>query len=127
MQRRIAKDVSFYPVILRVFGTISSHLTQVVGAAREQEAIIRTRVQQGSTSDQSTMIEPNEPKIRLSAEEAKLAAMGAATAEERFNEKTPEQVRAVKERYGSQSSYQRALKIMIESGMIDGDLGDLGV
>jgi hypothetical protein len=91
----------------------------------EQEAILRTRVQ-ASTSDtyDNIMTESDEPEIRLSAEEAKLAAMGAATAEERFHQKSPEQERAVKERYGSQTSYQRALKIMMDLGMIEGDVGD---
>lgn len=96
-----------------------------IGAAMEQEAILRTRVQ-ASTSDtyDNIMTESDEPEIRLSAEEAKLAAMGAATAEERFHQKSPEQERAVKERYGSQTSYQRALKIMMDLGMIEGDVGD---
>lgn len=97
-----------------------------IGAAMEQEAILRTRVQASSSDTYDTIMtdSPDEPEIRLSAEEAKLAAMGAATAEQRFNKKTPEQERAVKERYGSQTSYQRAMKIMIDSGMVEGDIGD---
>ena len=96
-----------------------SQLTQVVGAALEQESILRIK---SATSDKVMVDEPTDPEIRLSAKEAKLAAMGAAKAEKKFYEKSPEQLRAVKERYGSQSSYQRAVKIMIDSGMIDEDM-----
>ena len=68
------------------------------------------------------MTETNEPQIRLTTEEAKIAAKGAAITEDKYNIKSPEQERALYERYGSLNSYQRALKIMIDSGMVDGDI-----